>query len=854
MRNFKQLPIKKKLTLIISGVNIFILVLVLAIYSIERISSLKKDLKSMAHAQARLIGEYCISPIVFDDIDGLREIVSKSETMDFINTVSVYNRSGKLLLYHTIRDPDEKTKNHLWNILKLNKDINIVENINHQENLLGYINLEINTDRLKKDILRRFVFFLIILLLLYLLVMFLARITQKVISEPIIALEKAVDKIAESKDYSLRLQKTQDDEIGNLYESFNSLIDQIDKQIKEKNYTLDKMKTQYDRFLSILDSFPEYIYIVDPETYNILFVNHSLSEAFGTKLVGLKCYNVLQGLSAPCSFCSIPVLKKENQSVIWEHYNPVLRKTFHVTDKLIRWPDGKLVKLEFANDVSMQKDYEMKIKSNEKRFYQIISQNPDAILILDESKIIAFANSSAERLFGKQAHELTGNSLEFQIDVENVTQKEIMRPHGEEAIVEIRTTSIEFEDQPAYLIILRDITTSVKDEAHKKSLEKQLQQSQKMESFGALAGGIAHDFNNILTVINGYCEMSMSLVSENDILYENLAEIAVAGSKASSLTRQLLAFSRNQVMDAKLINIKTLVEDLHKMLKRLISEDHKLVVDIEEDTCLIKADPGQIEQVLMNLVINARDASPIPGSAIKITAKSRFLVQPELHGSKSAEAGLYVVVSVEDSGVGMTPEVMERIFEPFFTTKKAGSGTGLGLSVVFGIIKQHNGWINAYSEKDKGTIFNIYLPAEVDAHEEQTINQENYSHYMGNEEKILFVEDEDNVRKVGVSILNNFGYSVIETADSKEAERIFREKKDLIDLVISDVVLPDDNGVELVKRLRKLVPNIKILLNSGYTARKINFDEINRYGFRFIQKPYQIIELLKIVRELLDEE
>ncbi len=854
MKSFKQLPIKKKLTVIISGVNIFILLLVLTIYSLERINSLKQDLENTAHAQAKLIGEYCISPIVFDDIDGLKEIVSKSETVDYINTVSIYDRSGKLLLYHSNKKDVQDSTKSFWHFLSLNRNMNIVENINHQEALLGYINLEVNTDRLKQDVLRRFLFFIVILFLLYLLVLFLAQITQKVISEPILNLVDAVVTVTENKDYSIRLEKTQDDEIGTLYTSFNNLFEHIDMQISEKNKMLDQVKIQYDRFLSILDSFPQYIYIVDPATYDILFANYSLDKTFATSLVGKKCYNVLQGLPAPCGFCSIPKLKEENQVIEWDHYNPVLRKTFHLTDKLIRWPNGKLVKLEFAQDVSQQKEFEKIIKNNEKRFYQIISQNPDAILILNESKIISFANNAAEKLFSRPAIDMIGDTLDFQVNVNEVQQKTIIRSYDEEAIVEIRASSIEYEDKPAYLILLRDISSKVKDEARKNSLEKQLLQSQKMESFGALAGGIAHDFNNILTVINGYCEMSMSLVSENDQLFENLAEIAVAGSKASSLTRQLLAFSRKQVMDPKLINVKKLVENLHKMLNRLIGEDYKLEIDINDDTGLIKADPGQIEQAIMNLVINARDASTIAGSTIKIRGKSIFLTQPELHGSKTAEPGLYVVLSVEDTGIGMTAETIDRIFEPFFTTKKAGSGTGLGLSVVFGIVKQHEGWLNVYSEPDKGTIFHIYLPAVVDSVIDDAISHENFSTYSGNNEKILFVEDEKNVRKVGVSILTNFGYSVIQTENSTEAEKLFMDNKESLDLIISDVVLPDDSGVELVKRIRKINPAIKILLNSGYTASKINIDEINKHGFRFIQKPYQVIELLKIVRELLDEE
>ena len=854
MTPFNDLPIQKKLTLIISGVNIFALLLVFTIYSIERVSFLKKDLENMAHSQAKLIGEYCISPIVFDDKDGLKEIIEKSQSMDFINSVSVYDRTGKLIIHHNNINNKRKKGNRVYDLMKLNQNMNIVENINHNEILLGYINLEVNTTRLKKDLLGQLLFFLVIIILLYFVVHFLAKITQKKISDPILSLSDAAQKITDNKDYSVRITKAGNDEIGTLYDSFNSMIEQIDEHINEKNSMLDQIQVQYKRFLSILDSFPQHIYIVDPANYEILFVNQSLEKAFTTELVGRKCYQVLQGHSAPCDFCSFKHLQAENQVYEFNHYNPILRKQYHLTDKLIRWPNGKLVKLEFAQDITQQEQAKKKIENNEKRFYQIISQNPDAILILDKSKLIVFANNAAEKLFLRSSSDLIGNSLDFQVSVNEVSQNTIMRQNNEDAIVEIRTTAIEYEDRPAYQVILRDITARVKEEAKRNSLEKQLQQSQKMESFGALAGGIAHDFNNILTVINGYCEMSMALAADNTQLYDNLAEISIAGTKASSLTRQLLAFSRKQVMDPKLINIGKLAEDLNKMLKRLIGEDYRLEIEIQEDTCLIKADPGQIEQVLMNLVINARDASTIAGSVIKVSGKNKFLTQPDLHGGKSAEPGLYVVLSVEDTGIGMSPEIIDRIFEPFFTTKKAGSGTGLGLSVVFGIVKQHDGWINVYSEPEKGTVFNVYIPAVVETEIEKDSIREDISIYRGNNEKVLIIEDEDNVRKVAISILTNYGYSVLETATARDAEMIFHNNKDSIDLILSDVVLPDDSGVELVKRIRDIKPDIKILLNSGYTASKINIEEINKHGFRFIQKPYQVIELLKIVRELLDED
>ncbi|MBD3278534.1 MAG: response regulator [Candidatus Aegiribacteria sp.] len=380
---------------------------------------------------------------------------------------------------------------------------------------------------------------------------------------------------------------------------------------------------------------------------------------------------------------------------------------------------------------------------------------------------------------------------------------------------------------------------------------KQLQQAQKMESFGSLAGGVAHDFNNLLTIINGYSDLGLQEAEGMDSsLYNHFTQIHNAGQKAASLTRQLLAFSRKQVLEQKIVDLASLMKDLYKMLDRLIGEDYTLLVSVPETSLISRVDPGQIEQVLMNLVINARDASP-SGATIHMSGSITTITPDDKKDMGKGEPGKYVLLKVRDNGTGMDEKTLERIFEPFFTTKKAGTGTGLGLSVVYGIIEQHGGWISVDSTLGKGTVFQIYLPA-VEEHQHDGADQEDSTElYRGNGETILLIEDEESVRQVGREVLKRNGYRVLEAEDGAQARRIMHEIDEEPDLLVSDVVLPDVSGVELVSEFEEEYPGLRILLVSGYTADKANLDKIELRKYPFLQKPYTLIALLKKVKELI---
>ncbi|HDY71923.1 MAG TPA: response regulator, partial [Nitrospirae bacterium] len=386
----------------------------------------------------------------------------------------------------------------------------------------------------------------------------------------------------------------------------------------------------------------------------------------------------------------------------------------------------------------------------------------------------------------------------------------------------------------------------------KEEIHAQLLHAQKMEAVGTLTAGIAHDFNNLLTAIIGYSEILLNRLEERNPLRKDIEQIKKAGERAASLTRQLLAFSRRQVLQTKVLNLNALVEGMDNMLRHLIGEDVDLITVLGPGLACVKADPGQIEHVIMNLAINARDAMP---EGRKLTIMTENVTLNKVHCSTIPEArpGDFVCLSVADSGVGMDKEILQHIFEPFFSTKEAGKGTGLGLSVVYGIVKQHGGWVNVYSEPGQGSIFKVYLPAFFATADDKTEETVPLQGLRGNGERILLVEDETEVLEFAVRVLAENNYSVFKAANAKEAMDIFEREKGDFHVVFSDVVLPDKNGLQLVNQLLSHKPGLRVLLSSGYADRKTQWPLIRKMGFRFLQKPYALSDLLLAVREVLGQ-
>jgi PAS domain S-box-containing protein len=399
--------------------------------------------------------------------------------------------------------------------------------------------------------------------------------------------------------------------------------------------------------------------------------------------------------------------------------------------------------------------------------------------------------------------------------------------------------------------VMLDITRRRQAEEALRLSEEQFRQSQKMEAIGRMAGGIAHDFNNLLTAITGYSELTLSGQKLDDRVRGNLEEIRKAAGRAAGLTQQLLAFSRRQVLRPVVLDLNTLLSNVHKMLRRLIGEDVELVTMLGTDLGRVKADPGQLEQVVMNLVVNARDAMPDGGKLTLKTANVE-LDDDYARAHVPTRPGSYVMLAIADTGVGMDSETLARIFEPFFTTKEQGKGTGLGLSTVYGIVKQSDGFIWAYSEPGRGTSFKIYLPrveGDVVPALEVVPTPVELPHGV---ETVLLVEDEEAVRNLVRTILQEYGYTVLEAYHGAEALRVAIRHEGPIHLLLTDVVMPLMSGRQLADKLAPLRPDMKVIYMSGYTDHTIVHHGILEPGTTFLQKPFTPGALISKLREVLD--
>jgi PAS domain S-box-containing protein len=533
--------------------------------------------------------------------------------------------------------------------------------------------------------------------------------------------------------------------------------------------------------------------------------------------------------------------------------------------------DGKIVVI--LSDITERKRAEDALKQSEEKYRTILENIEDGYFEVDIAGNFTFFNDSLCRMLGYSKDEMTGMNNQKYTDQENAKKLyqafnnvyrtgeptkgfswQVIAKDGTKLFGEVSVSLIrDSKGQPTgFRGIARDITERKLAEEEKVTLQEELRQSQKMEAIGGLAGGIAHDFNNLLTVISGNCQLSLLEFKEGDPLRGNIEDIKAAADRATSLTRQLLAFSRRQVLDMKVLVLNTIIRDLGKMLRRVIGEDIELVTCLADDLGMVKTDPGQIEQVVMNLAVNARDAMP-KGGKLTIETANVELDEAYAHAHIAVTPGRYVMFSLSDTGVGMTPGVKERVFDPFFTTKEKGKGTGLGLSTVYGIVKQSGGNIWIYSEPGQGTTFKIYLPRvdePLQELREKTVKEE----LPRGSETTLVVEDEEEVRKLTVEILRRQGYRVLEASHGDDALLVCEHHEGPVHLMVTDVVMPGMNGSELAKRLGSLHPKMKVLYMSGYPDNAITHHGILEKGMNYIQKPFTVDGLVRKVREALDKD
>ncbi len=514
-----------------------------------------------------------------------------------------------------------------------------------------------------------------------------------------------------------------------------------------------------------------------------------------------------------------------------------------------------------GRDVTERKRMEEALKQSEQDYHGLFESAHDALLILspDDERVLD-VNKRACEIYGFTKSEFVGMTMEsLTKDVpsgkeqikQTLAKRDFhsfetvqRRKDGSEIFLETNAAVVNYEGQEVLLSINRDIT-------ERKLLEDQFRQSQKMEAIGRLAGGIAHDFNNLLTAIIGYSQLALRGIDADNPLLNNFEEIEKAGKRAAVLTNKMLAFSRKQVIQPRILNLNTAIAEIEKMLRRLIGEDIEIAMFLCDKLWLVKADLGQFEQVLMNLVVNARDAMP-QGGKLTIETSNVTLDETYARHHLNVTPGEYMMLAVSDTGIGMDGATLSHIFEPFFTTKESGKGTGLGLSTVYGIVNQNCGHIWVYSEPCHGTTFKAYFPRVKDG-VESVEQAENPADSIEGIETLMVVEDEDAVRNLVCQILRSSGYNVLEASHGVDALLLLEQQSEPINLIITDVIMPFMSGREFADKAIHKYKDIKVLFMSGYTDEAILPHGVLDPGVAFIQKPFTTANLAAKVRDLLDD-
>jgi PAS domain S-box-containing protein len=643
-------------------------------------------------------------------------------------------------------------------------------------------------------------------------------------------------------------------------------------QSKERE-AAEKLAGRERYYRSLIHNLHEDIMVIDRD-YVVTDINNTALRTLGLErgeVVGRRCFQVSHGLDTPCHEQGEPCALHdvfetgEPSNCRHEHLkSDGTRVNIDIIMSPLKNEAGEITHVvEAARNVTDLFQAQASLRESEAKFRTIFEQmatgcSLDEIVYTDGQAVdyrILDVNPAYERLIGigkaravgALASELYGMGQAPNIGTyatvaqtgESASFQTFFPPTGKHLhVTASRTTPGRF------CTIISDITERLR-------LEAQLQQAQKMESVGRLAGGVAHDYNNMLGVIIGYAELALDKVTPSEPLHADLSEILTAARRSTTVTRQLLAFARKQTISPQVLDLNATVESMLKMLRRLIGEDIDLLWKPGRTRRSVKMDPSQIDQIMANLCVNARDAINGVGK-ITIETGSATFDQAYCVDHAGFVPGEFVLLAVSDDGCGMAKETLGSIFEPFFTTKEVGRGTGLGLAMVYGIVKQNNGFINVYSEPGKGTTFRIYLPCHADDEAEtQVDNSANFQ--MSRGETVLVVEDEDAVRNLAVKMLHKLEYAVLAAGTPAEALRLAAEHGEDIDLLITDVVMPQMNGRDLVEQLSALYPQISTLFMSGYTANVIAHRGVLDEGVQFIQKPFSMKELAAKVREVLTQ-
>ncbi len=635
-------------------------------------------------------------------------------------------------------------------------------------------------------------------------------------------------------------------------------------RLRERNEAMRDLDEQRRFLEDVFEAIQDGVSVLDRQL-RIVRVNGWMEQMYyhQTPLTGRKCYEAYQLRKEVCPWCpSVKALasgKKHTAEVPYQTDKGV-QGWMELTAFPLKDESGRVTGiLEHVRDISAQKAAQVE----RERLAAAIHAAAEIVVITDAEGTIQYVNPAFERCTGYSHEEAIGQNprllksgehdeafyqeLWRTITSGRVWEGRFVNKRKDGSLYHERAVISPVRDADGRIVSFVAVKSDITREMRR---EMQLRHAQKMEAIGQLAGGVAHDFNNLLQAIVGYTDLIMLDPVFQRTHGTELKEIRAAADRAARLTRQLLAFARRETLEMRDLNLNSVVEGMLNMLGRLIGRHIEIEFVPGAQLGTVHADEGQMEQIMMNLCVNARDAMP-EGGRITIETENVLIGADYCRTHPWARPGRYVLLSVTDTGCGMDDETLTHVFEPFYTTKDAGRGTGLGMATVYGIVKQHNGMISAYSEKGKGTTFKIYLP--IVERPAESVGPKVQGPVVGGSETILLAEDSDAVRQLAAQVLRDAGYAVFAVRDGAEAEEVFAEHADEIDLLVLDVVMPRRGGKDAYDAIRKVRPDIPCLFCSGYSENSVHTDFVLKEGMHLLKKPYAPNELLRRVRERLDE-
>jgi PAS domain S-box-containing protein len=903
MRLFKDISIKTKLIRISLFTAGFALFLSFMAITANEVMVFKKDILKNLSIQSEIIGRNCTAALTFNDAKAASEILSALKANSNVEFALIYKKDGELFADYS-RDNKKhdipiglKKGGHRFslNSAEVYNDI-ILDNM-----VTGSIYIHSDLNVLYDNLFRYAgVFLAVILLSLYLVLAMSGRLHETV-TALISNLIRTMNDISEKKDYSVRATVQSKDEVGALAEGFNAMLAKIQErdseldvyrknleelvanrteQLKTLNNQLLKELTEREkaeaalqaltwRYQAILSSVPDIIMEVDTNKV-YTWANKSGYEFFGGDVIGKEAAFYFEGEQQTYNMVQ-PLFNGSEDMVYvesWQRRKDSEKRLLAWWCRVLKNSAGNVTgALSTARDITEHKKMEDELKKSEEFNRSILETVDEGFIVIDpEFRIISankaylnMINKTGENVIGGYCYKLSHGLLEpcceggedcaVSRTLKTGKPQTAAHTHYDEAghpiFVEIKSFPV--KDGSGKVVAAIEVINNITE---RKKLEDQLRHSQKMEAVGTLAGGIAHDFNNILNVIIGYGTMTLNRLGDDPLAREQINEVLAAADRAAVLTKRLLAFSRKQVVDMKPVNLNETILGMEKMFSRIIGEDIAITIELADRNMVVMADAGQMEQVLMNLISNARDAMP-KGGRLTISTGIKEVDDDFVAAYGYGKTGTYALVSVTDTGCGVDAETAKKIFEPFFTTKGIGKGTGLGLAIAYGIIKQHDGYIQVYSEMGEGTTFRILLPVM----EEETAKVQEVEAVVpikGGTETILLAEDDASVRNLLRIILESFGYTVITAEDGEDAITKYRENMDSIQLLVLDMIMPKKNGKEAYAEIKNITPDIKAIFVSGYTMDIIHQKELLDDVMDFILKPVSPKDLLKKVREALD--